>query len=73
MADQFLPQDFTLPDYDGADLQHGLQLYTAGGEGFLKIWIGGEDAGMDMVCCLTKVQAEALAKGFEGLARRIGH
>lgn len=48
MADQFLPQDFTLPDYDGADLQHGLQLYTAGGEGFLKIWIGGEDAGMDM-------------------------
>jgi hypothetical protein len=71
MALHFLEHGFALPDLDHPGLTHGLELYEAGGERFLRVWVGGGKPGAQILCRLTRAQALALAEAAEGLAQRI--
>lgn len=72
MAEHFLIPSLRLDDLNTKGLSHDLELYEEAGERFLRLWIGGSGAGMDVICRLTKAQAEQLAQGASELAVRIG-
>lgn len=69
-ADHFLEHGFVLDDHFTQGLQHGLELYSHGGELFLRLWIGGAGANMPVICRVTPKQAREIAEGSERLATR---
>lgn len=71
MALHFLEHDFALSSLQDPTITHRLELYEAGGQRFLRVWLGGQDPGAHFIATLTKAQALALAEAAEGLAQRI--
>jgi len=71
MALHFLEHGFTAPDLNDPHVLHGLELYEAGGERFLRVWLGGRQPGDHIIARLTRRQALDLASAAEALAQRV--